>query len=185
MKRYHPLSASVILTIPFWSPSNAVLDQGFNVTRESWLFNGTLEPDTAAQLPEACVTAYTKPIDCNATILMSPNVDAKKSTLEDACQPECATSMLTYERAVREACAGADLKALGLGQSWLDSVISGQASLLLYWKQCLREMFVTLLLLLLLLHEDNPFPLTKLQRNGKDLQHLAIRLRTSLGSRHR
>lgn len=150
MKRYHPLSASVILTIPFWNPSNALLDQGFNVTRENWLFNGTLEPETAARLSEACVTAYTKPIDCNDTILMSPNVDVKKSTLEDACQPECATSMLTYERVVREACASTDLKALGLSQSWLGNVISGQASLLLYWKQCLRETFVTLL------HEASP-----------------------------
>ncbi|RPB04142.1 hypothetical protein L873DRAFT_1729979 [Choiromyces venosus 120613-1] len=140
MKRHHSLSILVILTIIFWNPSNALLDQGFNVTRANWFFNGILKPETVAQLPEACVTAYTKSIDCNLTILMSPNVDLKKSTLEDACEPECATSLLTYERGVREACAGADLKALGLSQSWLSAVINGQAGILLYWKQCLREM---------------------------------------------
>ncbi|KAG0135828.1 hypothetical protein HOY82DRAFT_667746 [Tuber indicum] len=139
MKSHHSLPASVILTIPFWNPSNALLDQGFNVARENWFFNGTLQPETAAQLPKSCATAYTKSINCDPTILMSPNVDEKKSTLEDACEPECATSLLTYERGVREACAGADLKALGLGQSWLSNVISGQASILLYWKQCLRD----------------------------------------------
>ncbi|KAG0636044.1 hypothetical protein HOY80DRAFT_388099 [Tuber brumale] len=139
MKSHHSLPALVILTIPFWNPSNALLDQGFNATRENWFFNGALEPETAAQLPESCVAAYTKPINCDPTILMSPNVDGKKSTLEDACKPECATSLLAYERVVREACAGADLKALGLGQSWLSNVISGQASILLYWKQCLRD----------------------------------------------
>ncbi|CUS15887.1 unnamed protein product [Tuber aestivum] len=139
MRRYHSFSASVILTIPFWNPSNALLGQGFNVTREDWFFNGILAPGTAAQLPAACATAYTKPIDCNVTILMSPNVEAKRSTLEDACTPECATSMLAYQREAREACTGADLRALGLSQSWLKDVISGQASIQLYWKQCLRE----------------------------------------------
>ncbi|PWW76587.1 hypothetical protein C7212DRAFT_344178 [Tuber magnatum] len=104
MKRHYSFSASVILTIPFWNPSNALLEQGFNLSREDWFFNGILGPEAAAQLPAACVTAYTRPIDCNVTILMSPKVGGKKATLEDACKQECAASLLEYEGGAREAC---------------------------------------------------------------------------------
>lgn len=120
--------------------SNALLDNGFNVTKPLWLFNGSLKPGTAEQLPPACVAAYTAPIDCNATILMSPNLAEKHGTLEEACNPECATSLLAFERGVREACRGVNLTTSDPETPWLGAVVAGEAAILIYWKQCLRDL---------------------------------------------
>lgn len=140
-RSYRFLSTTMALALPlFFRTSNALLENGFNITKPSWFFNGILRPETAEQLPKPCVTAYTAPINCNTTILMSPNLTEKNNTLEESCNPECATSLLAFQRGVREACQGVNLTALGLNMSWLDAVMDGEAGVLLYWKQCLRDL---------------------------------------------
>lgn len=134
-----PVTVALVITI-FCLTSNALLDNGFNITKPLWLFNGTLEPKVAEQLPEPCVIAYTTPINCNVTILMSPNLVGKYDTLEESCNPECAASLLVFERGVREACQGVDLTAPELDVPWLGAIIEGEAVILLYWKQCLRDL---------------------------------------------
>lgn len=71
---------------------------------------------------------------------MSPNLTIKNETLEESCNPECAASLLSFQRDVREACDGVDLEALDLDKTWLDAVIDGEAGVLIYWKQCLRDL---------------------------------------------
>lgn len=137
--RLMPIIVALVLTL-FCRASNALLDNGFNITKPLWLFNGILDPTAVEQLPASCVTAYTAPINCNVTILMTPNLAEKESTLEESCNPECATSLLTFERGVREACQDVDLTALGLDVPWLGAIIDGEAVILLYWKQCLRDL---------------------------------------------
>lgn len=134
---------TVALLLPlFFQTSNALLNNGFNITKPSWFFNGTLGPDTAERLPKSCAVAYTTPIDCNITILMSPNLLEKSNTLEESCSSECAASLLAFERDVREACKDVDLTVLDLDTSWLSSVIDGGAAVLVFWKQCLRDLYV-------------------------------------------
>lgn len=137
--RLMPVIVALVLTL-FCRASNALLDNGFNITKPLWLFNGTLDPAAVERLPASCVTAYTTPINCNVTILMTPNLAEKDSILEETCNPECATSLLTFGRGVREACQYVDLTALGLDVPWLGAIIDGEAVILLYWKQCLRDL---------------------------------------------
>lgn len=73
---------------------------------------------------------------------MSPNLVEKNNTLEESCNPECATSLMTFQSDVRAACGGVNLTAFGLDTSWLDAVVDGEAGVLLYWKQCLRDLWV-------------------------------------------
>lgn len=130
---------ALVLTL-YCGTSNALLDSGFNVTKPLWLFNGSLKPGTAEHLPAACAAAYAAPINCNTTILMSPNLAEKHATLEESCDPECATSLLAFERGVREACRGVNLTISDLDTPWLGAVVDGEAAILLYWKQCLRDL---------------------------------------------
>lgn len=132
---------ALVLTL-YCRPSNTLelLNNGFNITKPPWLFNGTLRSETAQQLPQPCVAAYTTPINCNVTILMSPNLPEKDSTLEESCNPECATSLLAFERGVRDACHGVNLTISDPDTPWLGAVIDGEAAILLYWKQCLRDL---------------------------------------------
>ncbi|KAI5845282.1 hypothetical protein DFP73DRAFT_526724 [Morchella snyderi] len=128
---------TLVLPIPL---THALLDTGFNITKPSWLFNGILPASATNELPTVCISAYTEPINCNITILMSPNLDNKNETLEDTCNPACAASLLNFQKNLKDACAGIDLRNLDLDTSWLEAAVDGAAGVLLYWKQCVRDL---------------------------------------------
>lgn len=133
-------SLSVVFISLIFSLTHALLDTGFNITKPSWLFNGILPASATDELPAACISAYTEPINCNTTILMSPNLDTKNETLEDSCNPTCAASLLNFQKNLKDACAGVDLRDLDLDTSWLEAAVDGEAGVLLYWKQCVRDL---------------------------------------------
>lgn len=117
--------------------AHAILDTGFNVSIPNYLFNGVI-PDSF-DLSASCAAAYSSPIVCDSTILISPNLQLKAETLETACNPACAKSMLMYEMRVKAACSSVDLGKTGLNGTWLEFVVSGMAGVAVYWKNCLRD----------------------------------------------
>ncbi|KAF8463434.1 hypothetical protein BDZ91DRAFT_305677 [Kalaharituber pfeilii] len=141
MPRLNPFQERSFLLVALVTSLPAVsgmLQTGFNVTISEFIFNGFLPGDVP--LPAACSAAYSSTVACDQRILISPNLDIKQESLEEACNPECAASMLMYERRVKDECAGVDLEAIGLKGTWLEFVVSGMAGIGVYWKNCLRDM---------------------------------------------
>src|SRR5690606_13834909 len=135
----HGILTTATYLLPLLAPgANALLQNGVNTSITNWFFVGEL-PDSL-NLSTSCVNAYNAAIDCDSTHFMSPNVPSKPTTFEKLCTQKCETSLLKYQRAVAQACEKEDLVGKHLERTWLGSLVNSTASILLYFRHCLRDM---------------------------------------------
>ncbi|RPA71478.1 hypothetical protein BJ508DRAFT_91787 [Ascobolus immersus RN42] len=137
MLRHGILTTAIYLLPLLTSGVDATLPNGFNTSISNWFFIGELPG--SLNLSSGCVKAYSTSIDCDSTLLMSPNIPSKPTTLDKLCTQRCETSLLKYQRDVVAACEKEDLVGKGLERTWLGSLVNSTASIPLYFRQCLRD----------------------------------------------
>lgn len=140
MKLHHVPLTTAIYLLPLLTPVLATLPTGFNTSIPSWFFAGELSLDF--NLSPACIEAYSASIDCDKSLLMSPNIATKNTTLEKLCTQRCETSLLKYQEDVVAACRNENLVEKNLERTWLGSLVNSTATIPLYFRNCLRDMFV-------------------------------------------
>jgi hypothetical protein len=102
------MHTSTILSLTVALAPIAHASFSLNVSGPDWDY---VAKDLANTTSDACIAAYSAPIDCDPTLLglvasMRPAFDPTSDDLDNTCTTTCANSLARYITSVRNACAG-------------------------------------------------------------------------------